>query len=493
MNIRTLWEKTPEKERYDVFISYGSTDRKYTFEDGRTIDVIKTFKKFLEEHQHPNFPRRRFRVCTYEDDFDLDATVTEAICKKLQQSDVLLLFCSLSASESPYVAVELDYFKKVAHREVIPANFLQTPYESFPNLFEEDVLGVNLGPTLNRRDWLKQARIESHKLAARVWGLPKQQTYDRFIASERRRFHVRLRLFLLFFFIVSSTSTVAWNENYKRHMKSQVEERIVSAGGRFELSRNGDITVDYSSADDVPDNDLKLLRYLGRITAIDLTVKNGISDAGITYLRNLNNIESLALHAPSITGAGLKSISHMRRLRYLSFIGSNFLRHDLKVLLEFPNLQYLSLSSSNLNDLDMEYVGQCLKLESLNLWGTGIGNTAIYHLKNLVNLQVLSISYTSVTDSGFSNLASLQSLEDLDLVSTSVGDGAVDTLLKLRSLKKLRISNTNFSPQGVRRLVILPKLEFVALNDNQFSDEEDAQLRAFLKKNGIVVHYTDFE
>lgn len=489
---RTATTDFSNSEGYDVFISYGSADRKYRFKNGRTIDVIATFKRLLEDHRHPDLPQKRFRVCTDSEDFDLEATISGAICKKLQQSDVLLVFCCPSASESPYVAAELEYFAKTVQGEIIPANYLLTPNESFPRLFGLDVLGVNLEPTTNIREWRKRAREESHKLAARVWSLPSQQTYNRFVASDRRRFQKRILILLSFLFLVIIASAVVLNEGHKRRLKSQIEERVSLLGGVIEISPKGGRIVNLSQADDVSDSDLESLSYLGKVIEVNLPIKNGVSDVGITFLKELRNLESLYLDAPAITGIGLQSIRKLRKLRNLSFSGSSFVRHDLKVLSKFPHLQYLSLYRCDLDNLDMEYVGQRLKLENLNLGYTNVGDSALFHLRNLKKIKYLNLSGTLVTNVGLAQLASLQHLQDLSLFFTSIGDDGVDDLLKLEGLKNIRIGDTSISPKGVFRLIDLPNLDFVALCDDQFPQEYN-KIRTMLEKNGIELWLADCE
>ena len=59
---------------FDAFISYASKDTYLDFTNKKNVNVINEFKKVLEEHNHPEKRKRKFKVCTDSEDFELEET-----------------------------------------------------------------------------------------------------------------------------------------------------------------------------------------------------------------------------------------------------------------------------------------------------------------------------------------------------------------------------------------------------------------------------------
>lgn len=174
---------------YDLFISYARADCFRTV-DGKVVDLVQELKRRLELHVHPDERRRRFRVCSDIDDFELDGTVSEAIRSKIGRSRNLLLVCSTSAPASQYVGEEISAFLATASAAEPLAAYLDLqPHEAFPSLFASGAIGVDIWPRpgASRRAFREQLDRESHKIVARAWRVPVERVFDRFEAERRRQ------------------------------------------------------------------------------------------------------------------------------------------------------------------------------------------------------------------------------------------------------------------------------------------------------------------
>lgn len=94
-------EATPEAADFDLFISHSSADNLVVVH-GRQFRLIDELKDKLEEHYHPSEKvggrPRRFRACTYEEDFEFAGDVSTAIRERIRASRALLVISSTAAS-----------------------------------------------------------------------------------------------------------------------------------------------------------------------------------------------------------------------------------------------------------------------------------------------------------------------------------------------------------------------------------------------------------
>ncbi|MGD1893333.1 MAG: TIR domain-containing protein [Cyclobacteriaceae bacterium] len=172
--------------KFDLFISYSSTDEVHRFK-GKDFEVIKFVKKHLEKYRHP-VTGSRVKVCTFNEDFELSETVKQAIINALQNSAYVLVICSQNSKKSPWVQFEVDWSFKNNSTTLIPAVLNMSPGACFPDVFEDDTLGIdlNLAEGDQLKDWKTKVEIESHKLLAKVWDISKEKVYDRYEAAKRK-------------------------------------------------------------------------------------------------------------------------------------------------------------------------------------------------------------------------------------------------------------------------------------------------------------------
>lgn len=172
-----------------------------------------------------------------------------------------------------------------------------------------------------------------------------------------------------------------------------------------------------------------------RVTRLDLP-DEGITDAGLTHLKALPNLQSLDLSGTKITGAGL---AHLNVL---------------------PGLQSLDLSGTQINDAGLANLGALTGLQSLSLSGTQITDAGLAHLEVLTGLQTLYLGFTQITDVGLEHLKSLKGLHSLYLWKTMIKDEGLTRLLMLPELQSLDLRGTQVNKKAIEELKrAMPRLE----------------------------------
>src|SRR5215469_13558570 len=124
--------------RYDLFISYASNDREIALAH-RRVGFISYLKRLLEQHRVVKADARRtvpFRVCSYEDDFELGRPLPDEIRAQLDESACLLVICSRAAATREYVRLEIDHFAQShSDRPIIAGQLDLEPHQCFPQYF----------------------------------------------------------------------------------------------------------------------------------------------------------------------------------------------------------------------------------------------------------------------------------------------------------------------------------------------------------------------
>ena len=182
----------PENTEFDLFISYASDDDILKF-DNKEVSVVATLKKALEKHNYPNTvgirsPGTNFKVCTFDEDFELGNTVESEIQNKIRSSSKLLVICSKASQLSEYVKEEILFYKSIRNEAPLAAFYTALPNKAFPSTFNPDHLAANLSvePWMNLKQWQKQVENESHKIVANVWTQDLKTIFDRFKSARRR-------------------------------------------------------------------------------------------------------------------------------------------------------------------------------------------------------------------------------------------------------------------------------------------------------------------
>lgn len=175
-------------DRFDVFLSFSTEDRhKMWF--GHSIDVVGEIKRALERYRHPE-TSRRFRVCTYDEDFELDAEIRGAIINHIDRSKAVVFLSTTNAAQSPYVALEITHAaERGSDHPLLGALVDAEPARVFPSTFRPGAHAADLSAAgcQNRAAWRRRIELEAAKIVARVWSVTLLQVRDRFVTDQRRQ------------------------------------------------------------------------------------------------------------------------------------------------------------------------------------------------------------------------------------------------------------------------------------------------------------------
>lgn len=173
------------------------------------------------------------------------------------------------------------------------------------------------------------------------------------------------------------------------------------------------------------------------VLAVNLS-RGTAADADLEHLRALPHVAYLYLEDAYLTDAGLTVVGELREL------------------------QTLDLRFTSIGDAGLAHLGRLQQLRSLNLTNTKVADTGLEHLKQLPQLERLRLGFTAVTDSGLKHLTPLARLQELDLSATQVTDAGLEHLVKLTQLQELTLSGAKVTPAGMARFSKdLPKTRIV--------------------------------
>lgn len=155
--------------------------------------------------------------------------------------------------------------------------------------------------------------------------------------------------------------------------------------------------------------DDRWLEKIGQITSleslhIDLT---SISDKGLHYLGNLNNLKDFNLRGTKITDRSIKAIASLR------------------------SIEYLWLNDTEVKGETLHYLENLKCLTNLFLGGTGINDEFLKVIKEFKRLEYLQLFDTDITVKSFDVFRSLSSLKSLDITRTKISEKSAKDLQQL--------------------------------------------------------------
>lgn len=173
-----------------------------------------------------------------------------------------------------------------------------------------------------------------------------------------------------------------------------------------------------------------------------------VTDAGMSHIVKLKNLEHLQLEAPAITDASLGyigSLSQLSRLhlRHSGLVGTGFSN------LTLPRLTAVGLSDSEVTDGGLATIAGFLKrtpsVVSLSLSNSRITDEGLKHLANCVIGDSLDLSNNSISDEG------IRYLSDAKIGSLGLGDTNVtdEGLTQLGEVGYLYVSRPGVTQAGV--------------------------------------------
>lgn len=198
-----------------MFISFSSADaRQYC---GRSsFYVVQELKRALESHRHPD-DGRRFRACTFNEDFHLEPSLPEAIQNAIDNSEGMVVVAGSGAAVSPYVALEVNYAVSIRAMgfDLVAARLNEDASVLWPDAFSAIDLNLDLTcpQTGTTSAWRERVVAESHKLVARIWELPLNEVHDRHATQARlarRRLFASICGVIMLLTSVGTAGVLAW-------------------------------------------------------------------------------------------------------------------------------------------------------------------------------------------------------------------------------------------------------------------------------------------
>ena len=207
--------------------------------------------------------------------------------------------------------------------------------------------------------------------------------------------------------------------------------------------------VDLSGRRDLVDRDLAFLEGMPWLTAISLGRCDSITDGGIAFLRQHQQLEEIHLHG---TGTGDKAVEHLARKPSLARItlGTRLTDRGVAGLREFPALRtpgaddsFLAISSA-----------------------TALTDAALRALGDLAGVVALDISYSifgrrHYTAAGVAQLSRMTSLEELNFLGELATDEVLGEIGRIPRLRRLMCQDMIAGDEGFRALARSSTLESI--------------------------------
>jgi hypothetical protein len=191
------------------------------------------------------------------------------------------------------------------------------------------------------------------------------------------------------------------------------------------------------------------------------------TEADLTDLACLKNLQRLSFLSSSITGAGFKDLAGLEILESLEIIDTSIDDAGLKELAKLKALRTLRLiQRENITETGLKELARPNRLEVLNINSVKMTDEVLRQLTELKEIRDLHIASPVVTSAGLRELAALKNLRRLGLAYTRVTDADVEVLAELTGLEELDIGENPVTAAGLAQLQkALPNLRIVRSPD----------------------------
>ena len=321
-----------------------------------------------------------------------------------------------------------------------------------------------------------------------------------------------LRTLLIATTVIAATTAggIAWREHarfedsrarFETFAVAIFDDQGTSVRVQFEDSRNE--SYDWR-VPEITDAELVHLEKFSSADSLDLDLQGctNITDDGLTWLKQLSNLDTLTLPG-QITSAGLEHLHGLTHLKSLAFAGESITDTDVgRLHAALPNCQVAypggavyPTSDPDLTTRWKEAGAEVTRndhgeVTGLDLSRTYIANPGLVHLKTLPALTKIVVSI-SFTGSGFVHLKGLDQLQYLD-GGDKHADADLVHLKELTSLQTLLLgqNNTQVTNTGLQHLAALTKLETLSLMDTSITDDGLDHLKSLKKLKHLDVSGT---
>lgn len=244
------------------------------------------------------------------------------------------------------------------------------------------------------------------------------------------------------------------------------------------------------SATRVTDAGLKQMSSSSQLRS--LTIRSGMTDAGLAAVKKFLLLEKLNVSRSKITDAGLINLAELETLRELNLWGcrkvtdagveklsgleelqtlvltrTGVTERSLQTIQHFDNITRLGLGYMHgpITEAGMLPIQALTKLSHLALDGTQVTSDSLAQLAELKELRTLSLRLTKIDDTGLEHIAALPNLEALYLDGARrITEVSLNSMISIRTLKELHLAGIQLGKSGLQKLKQLPQLDFLKIS-----------------------------
>lgn len=229
---------------------------------------------------------------------------------------------------------------------------------------------------------------------------------------------------------------------------------------------------------------LGYLSGLSKLQTLNLSRCHWLTDDAAKYLEQLKQVRCLRLDGTSNQWANddfwRSNIQVNTDSRYwrehtdrsLGELRGGISDAGLSHVAKLDQLQELSLAVTRVSDAGIQQLAELHHLERLDLSRTGITDQALKHVAKLKRLKSLQLNFVCISDEGLKQIAKLPSLEELELRVSNISADGIRHLRELHSLRKLDLSRNRMNEKTVEALMDLKNLQELDISGypHSFSD-----------------------
>ncbi|XP_024174020.1 probable LRR receptor-like serine/threonine-protein kinase At3g47570 isoform X2 [Rosa chinensis] len=265
--------------------------------------------------------------------------------------------------------------------------------------------------------------------------------------------HVITHLFLINFFLPTTTAANAFGNETDRLALLKFKESIVADPHGFLNSWNG--SVHFCNW-----HGITCRRRHQRVTALNLP--DADLDGTISpYIGNLSFLRTFRLLNNSFSGKIPQQVDHLFRLRHLN-LSSNMLEGEIPVSLTFcSKLSIISIASNRLTGKIPSEIGSLMKLLHLDLQKNNLTGGIPPSLGNLSSITLLSLQYNHLVGNIPEEIGRLRSLSTFAIGANKLSGIIPASFGKLQKLQELYLNSNRLSgriPSSLGNLTQLSRL-----------------------------------
>ena len=200
----------------------------------------------------------------------------------------------------------------------------------------------------------------------------------------------------------------------------------------------------------ITDDDLAPIADKTEIEQLQITGTVGLSDAMLSYLSPLKNLQTLSLHGDEITDVGLAKLPTLANIRSIHISGT---QGTGAILQKVTSDKLNDFQSSHFRDDQFQLLQPFAEtLETLRISGD-LTDDGLKQITKLRELKTISINdCPDLTDQGFQVLGKLPMLKSIDLTGSNAGDLTIDAISDNNWLRELRLGSRFLTDRGIMRL-----------------------------------------